>query len=302
MENDNRQWVADKMSFLNPPDAWNPDSTAALARFHQRRPGESWWYLATAAAVFIAAVVWFPAGRAVAQQLWQFLTVHRVAVIRVNSWPRGIAAPEIKMLGSMIPPIPASDVDQVRRRVNYEPRLPHPGVLSDSPRLSTTFSLAGGTIVKTAVLETALQKAGITGVTVPPEWDNAQLALHTSGVVVAEWPDIMLAQSLPLTLTAPPGFDFPVFSAIILRVLGVAPDEAQRLATQMGTAPPWLLPLDRDFDKFATIEEVQLASGPATLILEKDRTTIFWSVPDRVYLLSGKLSRELTIATANAVQ
>ncbi len=32
------------------------------------------------------------------------------------------------------------------------------------------------------------------------------------------------------------------------------------------------------------------------------RITVVWSVPDRVYLLSGKLSRELAIATANAVE
>jgi hypothetical protein len=40
----------------------------------------------------------------------------------------------------------------------------------------------------------------------------------------------VLAQSLPLTLTVPSNFDFPGFSALVLQVLGVAPDEARRLA------------------------------------------------------------------------
>jgi hypothetical protein len=32
------------------------------------------------------------------------------------------------------------------------------------------------------------------------------------------------------------------------------------------------------------------------------RIIVVWSVPDRVYLLTGTLSRELAIAVANAVQ
>ena len=56
------------------------------------------------------------------------------------------------------------------------------------------------------------------------------------------------------------------------------------------------------------MEEIVLNSGPATLLEEKaaagavKRLTVVWSVPDRVYLLSGNLSRELAIATAGAVQ
>jgi len=294
---------------LDPPAGWNPDPAAALMRLRNRRPiPSSPWYWTIAAALFTASILLLPPGRAAAQQFWQFLTVRRVAFIRVNPWPKGIPAPEVKLLGAMVPPIPANDVDQVRFRVHYDPRLPRPGVLSATPRLSTTFSLSGGTTIRVADLQLALQKAGVTGETIPSQWDGAQIAIHTSAVVIAEWPDIVFAQSLPITMTTPPGFDFPMFSALVLRILGVAPEEAQRLAKEMGTSPMWLAPLDRDFDKFATIEEIQLNNGPATLVRENPsngspaRITLVWSVPDRVYLLSGTLSRELTIATADAVQ
>jgi hypothetical protein len=181
-------------------------------------------------------------------------------------------------------------------------------VLSAVPRLSTTFSLSGGTVIRVADLQLAMEKTGVTGLTVPPQWEGAQLSIHTSAVVIAEWPDLVFAQSLPITMTVPPNFDFPAFSTLILRILGVGPEEAQRLAKQMGTTPAWLAPLDRDFDKYATMEEIQLVSGPATLVEEKsnngapDRITLLWSVPDRIYLLNGTLSRELTTAAANAVQ
>jgi hypothetical protein len=255
-----------------------------------------------AAALGIAAVGLLPAGRGVAQQIWQMLTVRRVAFIRVNSWPEGVPSPQVNLLGTPLPPIPARDVEEAQRRAHFVPRLPRPGVLSGAPSLYTTFGISEGMVVKVADLELALRKAGVPDQKVPAGWDGARVALHTSGLVLAQWPDIALAQSLPLTLSAPTTFDFATYSALILRVLGVGPDEAARLAQQMGTTPSWLAPVSKDFDKLATFEEIALNSGPATLVEQPGRITLFWSVPDRVYLLSGNVSRELAMATANAVQ
>jgi len=310
-----REWVGRQTELLDPPAGWQPDAAAALARFHQRtatqtpasilRRCPAW---AAAAAIVIAGLLALPEGRVAAQQFWQLLTVPRVAVIRVKGWPEGVPSPAVKVIGTPIPPIPARDLEEARWRVHFDPRVPRPGVLSQSPKFFTTFSMAAGTVVNTADLELAMRKAGITDQQVPPEWNGARLALHTSALVIAQWPDAALVQSLPLTLTAPAGFDFPAFSALVLRIVGVAPEEARRLAQRMGTIPQWLAPLARDNDEFATIEEITLNSGPATLYQERgrdgqvDRTTLAWSVPDRVYVLDGKLSRELTIAVANAVQ
>ena len=320
MENVNheelRHWVLQQTAHLDPPAGWHPDSRPALVRFHTRmeqaaRPRSMWlrwpaW--AAALALLIAGVLLLPEGRAAAQQIWQFLTVRRVAFIRVKGWPEGVRSPQVALIGTPLPPLPARDLDDARWRVHYDPRLPRPGVLSSSPRLYTTFSLSAGTVVHAPDLELALRKSGVTDQSVPPQWDGAKLAVHTSAIVIAEWPDIVLTQSLPLTLSAPEGFDFPAFSALVLRVLGVPPADAQRFAEQAGTAPPWLAPLASDFNQRATIEEITLNSGPATLMEAPagagsfKRITIVWSVPDRVYLLSGNVSRELAIATAGAVE
>ncbi len=320
MENANheevRQWVLQQAAYLDPPAGWNPDSRPALARFHESvekaaRSRAIWWRWAAwavALALVIAGILVLPEGRAAAQQIWQFLTVRRVAFIRVKGWPEGVRSPQVALIGTPLPPLPARDLDDARWRVHYDPRLPRPGVLSGSPRLYTTFSLSAGTVVQAADLELALRKAGITDQSVPPQWDGAKLAVHTSPIVIAEWPDVVLTQSLPLTLSAPDGFDFPAYSALVLRVLGVPPTDAQRFAEHAGTAPPWLAPLASDFNQRALIEEITLNSGPATLMDAPAadgafrRITIMWSVPDRVYLLSGNVSRELAIAAAGAVE
>src|SRR5580704_3117034 len=175
MEISNRQelsqWVAQQTAYLDPPEGWRPDTAAALTRFHamhaQRSP---WWrklIWATAALVGLFSLLLLPAGRVVAQQLWQFLTVRQVAFVRVKPWPEGVPHPEVKLIGVPIPPIPARDVDVARQRVNYNPRLPRPGVFSDSPRLSTTFSVSAGTVIHAADLQLALRKAGVKDQTVP---------------------------------------------------------------------------------------------------------------------------------------
>jgi hypothetical protein len=311
-----RDWVAEQTAHLDPPAGWQPDPAAALLRFHARattHPEPVVWRRASvwvaAAAALTAVFLLLPWGHVMAQQFWQYLTVPQVAFIRVNPWPEGVPSPAVNLIGIPIPPIPASDLDQASTRVRFAARLPHAFVFSGSPKLSTTFSMAAGTVVKVADLGLALRKAGITDQTVPPQWDGAQLALHTSAMVIAEWPDVVLVQSQPLTLTAPASFDFAAYSALILRIMGVSPDEAQRLASQMGTAPPWLAPISRDLRAGETIEQVTLNSGPATLVQEppagngtKSRITLCWSVPDRVYLLNGYITRELAITAANAVQ
>jgi len=307
MEN-TEQWVAKQMAYLDPPAGWHPDAATALGRFRDRKEVKraSWpAWAAAAAALGVALIVLLPAGRGVAQQVWQFLTVQRVGFIQVNSWPAGVPSPQVGIIGTPLPPIPARDVAEARARVQYDPRLPHAGVLSGNPQLYTTFGVSAGTVVKAADLQLALHKAGVTDLSVPAAWDGAQIALHTSGVVIAQWPDVVLAQSLPLTLTAPPGFDFPAYSALVLRVLGVSADQAQRLASQMGTTPPWLAPLVRDLTERGTIEEIALHSGPATLLQENGSVktvTVVWSVTDRVYVLRGTIDRGLAIAVADAVQ
>lgn len=295
------------MRHLEPLTEWQPDTEAALRRFHARaavasQPGPWWRWPVWAFAGIVAAILLWPEGRVVAQQFWQFLTVPKLAFVRVNAWPEGVPGPEIKLGSLPIPPQSARDIDEARGRVNYAPRLPRAGVLSGSPKLSTTIDLSAGIVIKTADLELALAKAGVTDLAVPRQWEGARLALHTSPLVIAEWPDAVLVQSLPLTLTASPNFDFDAFSAVILRIGGVSAADAARLAKSSDTIPPWLVPIPRELKAESTIEQVALNAGTATLVQDGKRVTITWTAPDRVYLLSGNIERGLAIAVANAVQ
>jgi len=306
-------WVREQTALLDPPSDWEPNARVALTRQHARmeavagrgvrRAGLLWAAVTTLAC---AALFLLPEARALAQQFWQYLTVGRVAVIRANAWPAGVPSPQINLAGIPIPPQRVNSIEEARWRAGFDPRLPTPGVLSGSPQLSVMLPMSMATVVKNADLKLALEKAGVRDQPVPERWDGSRLALHSSRIVIAEWPDLLLAQSLPLTITAPPGVDFPAWSAVILRILGVGANQAKELAERMGTIPVWLLPVDSEMGRGKTIREVSLRGGPGTLIEDSDkhggRVTVVWSVGDRVYLLSGRISAELAITTANAVE
>ena len=162
-----------------------------------------------------------------------------------------------------------------------------------------------GTVVKTADLELALQRAGVSDAVVREEWDGAQLAVHIGSTVMAEWNGVTLMQLLPAVLSTPPGFDLGAFATSVLRAVGMNGETAQRFGRKLAAAPALLLGIAAQ--DAVTIREVNLHTGPATLIDEigengqVERVAVLWNVPDRVYILSGAISAELATTVADSI-
>ena len=112
-------------------------------------------------------------------------------------------------------------------------------------------------------------------------------------------------QHPPIVFSAPPGFDFNAYWTAALRAAGVNREQARQLAERMTAVPT--MPLDLVMENKGVIREVNLRTGPATLIEEIGETgrvehvILIWSVTDRVYHLRAK-SEEQAIAVANSIQ
>jgi len=302
---------ANRIELLAPPADWQPDATAAYLRFAARlskkrrslkQPRLAW---AATAALLCVIVLVAPSSRVAAQQVWQWLTVRRVEVVRVDvdSLLAEAKSMQLQPLNKPAPPASARDIGEAAQIAGFTPRLPRPGSLSGAPQLSTQGPQSFGTTFRTADLELALRKAGVLDQAVPKQWDGAQIILQIGSTVTAAWPrpDLTLTQALPPKIVAPSGFDLGAFATAVLRGVGMSRETAQRFGQRMATEPMILMGI-RPQDMVAT-REVMLRSGPATLFEGfGDRIELLWSVPDRVYLLSGDVTEEVVTSIANSVE
>jgi hypothetical protein len=215
-------------------------------------------------------------------------------------------------------PQAVSNAAEAALRAGFSPRLPDSSVLSGSARLSVLGHMSFVAVIGTADLAQALRTAGVRDQPVPQQWDGAQLTLQIGATVTASWSDVsdersggMAWSDLTLTqgpmpvVTAPTGFDLEAFAVTGLRAAGMRnQDMVLRLAQHRTTAPALLFGYLTPYH-FVGAREVNLRTGPATLIEEfgsasqdagfgssdgmptVERLTLLWSAPDRVYVLSG---------------
>ena len=309
-------WVEKSVALLAPPADWEPNVRGAHARFEARlrqdRPQSAWkryWLLgAAAASLVIVALLMNPGTRALAQQLWQWMTLGRIEVARVDfdSLPEEAASLRIEAFSKpALPPQIVRDLQEAAQHAGFTPRLPRVGILPGAAQLSVMGPMSFGTVLRAADLELALHRAGVVDETVPPQWDGTRIALQIGATSYAEWPGVTLTQALPPEVSTPSGFDFGAFTTAVLRAAGMDREPAQRFGRHAATAPALLLGIGAEGE--VLIREVSLRTGPATLIEDYgdagqiERVTILWSAPDRVYILSGAISAELATAVANAV-
>jgi hypothetical protein len=262
---------------------------------------------ATAAAcVACVAVLVLPAPRAFAQRLWDRLFLGRVEVVRINFDDLPAELLRWEIVGWSGKPTIVADASAASRTAGFEPRLPRPGILRDEPKLFLTGSTTARIRLSVRDLEAGLRSAGASEVDVPPSWEGATLAVRISPILIAEYPEISLTQSLPIAVDIPAGFEMVRFLQTLFRIAGMEPRVAAHLSEKFAVNPTWFLGIPQD--EAVEVREVQLASGPGMLIEDFDdagqteRIALVWNAPDRIYAVSGKISRELAVSIANSIR
>ena len=318
MENADRpeltRWVEERLSLVAPPEDWNPNPAAAHARFKARLPAHRaprryWLAGAATASLAMAALLAVPSVRVFAQQVWQRLTAGRIEVVRVDfdSLPDEAKSLSAHLIQKPAPPQSAASAEEAARLAGFPPRLPAPGILAGSPRLSVLGPMSFGTTIQAADLELALRKAGVSDQPVPRQWDGAQIALAIGFTVTATWSDdTWFMQGLPPVISMPTGFDLGGFLGAVLRAAGMRSADARQLGRRIAASPAMLLGIGGE--EQVNIRDVKLRSGPGTVMEDfdehgrRERVAVVWSAPDRIYLLSGGFDVEKAIAVANAVE
>jgi hypothetical protein len=303
------------LTSVAPPDDWYPDADAASMRFKarllRRRRIRRRWFVGFGGALLASlALLLIPGTGVLAEQVWEWLTVGRIDIVRVDFDNLSDEAEALlpRLVSPPPPPESVANINEAAQRSGFLPRLPRAGLPVGAPRLSVTGPMSFGTVVRTNLLTRALQKAGVDDAEIRQGWDGAVLRLDVGAVVTADWDGMTLVQARPGVLSAPTEFDLAGFASAFFRAAGVTREMAAFLGQQAASAPALLLGVAAD--KPIAVRQIDLGTGPATLLEglgengQVQWVMVLWSAPDRVYILTvlgGSVTLERAKTLANSV-
>jgi len=300
-DRNDRDWVDERLETLKTADAPQPDVVQARAKLRAREGApaprsRSMWLLAAAAACLMLAVLPWP--RALAQQLWDRLVLGRIAIVQVDS--EGVSEDVASVFTMDSAPYEqenVADAAAAERIAGFRPLLPPDGILKGKAALSIVKrSVLATRPLKTADIERALARAGVTDIAVPKEWEGLTLTAEAGPVVVADYDGVQIMQSAPFQMNTPQGFQFGRFMEMAFRVFGRSADEAKVLGAKFEANPALVL----HFPEHEPVRDVALRSGTGIIVGDlssDDLICFFWNTPDRIYIVSATNVSERTLVT-----
>ncbi len=308
--NDTPSWVNGRLSSLDVPADWQPETGAALGRLTARRSGQRartvvWtWRVAMAAGV-LALLAATPPMRVAAQRAWEVLFARDVSVLRIDmdAVPAAVwDALQTPVTTNGISHRSVASADEAARIAGFTVAQVPEGLMPATPAWSVVSPVSGELVLRVDALEKAAQVTGARDVVVPPDWDGARIRVETASLVLSAYGETMLMQTRPIAIAVPPGFDMPSFVAVALRLLGFDAAQASMLSQKTAVAPVAFLGIPRG--ERVQISEVPLGSGTGTLIRDLDGgdLTVIWSSVDRLYVLTGPIADDAAFAVANALE
>lgn len=301
------RWVDRHMDVLKPVDDYDPDTVRARARLRERQsapPPRRGAWLAITVAGCLALLALLPWPRALAQEVWNRLVLGRVEVVEID---REDLSEEITSVFVMEPhpfePEPVATIADAERIAGFRPLLPPAGILKGTPALSVVKNVGLSTKpLKTADIERALARAGVSDLSVPRQWDGLTLTADAGPVVIAAYDSVEIMQSAAFTMNTPPGFQFGRFMEMAFRVFGRGPDEAKALGAKFEANPALLV----HFPERAPVRDVALRSGNGIIVGDlrgDDVVCFFWNTSDRIYIVSATHVTEQTlVALADSIR
>ena len=301
MQNDN-QWLIDKLATIKP--AWTPNPAPArealFARLEKPEARRAWLPLVGVVAAAFTLFAIFN-GRALAQDLWFYLFLNRIDVVRLDA-----SRLPFDTHVSSNPRVQAvEDLDQAGAKAGFWPKFPTLDTLDGKPLIGVIGQMTVQQQIDVPRLESALKLAGAGDVKVPAQWQGLTLSMKVGPLVEMNYKgQVEVLQARPFELRIPNGFPLATFAELALRAAGVSWWEARALAERFAANPAWLL--DIPTEEAALVQEIQLRSGKALIVEDRsahstvERVTLLFHTADRVYSISAP-NRELCVQVANSL-
>ncbi len=280
---------------------------------------------AVAAAAAVTVVFAVPSVRVSAQALLDVFRVKRFAAVEFQESRRELLASMEKGRGFMIfdrqekilDPGPATHVasrEAAAAQAGFAVSVP--GYLPDSLVADSLFIQGEGAMrmaVSEARLRSLLGRLDLDDVKVPAGLDGQWIEIRKPPVVMqrfrSEKRRVMLLQARSPEVKLPAGWNLEQLGEIGLRILGLDPGEARRIAKATDWRNTLLVPLPMNA---ATFRQVTVRGQSGLLITTTAEPTadgngnrmlaiVMWSEGDRVFCLQGDLSAQDLMQMAESV-
>lgn len=285
--------------------------------------------LAGGLAVAALAVAFaFPAVRATAQQVLDLFRVREFAVVSVDETnldrlkehrfdpEKILGGGAVETLQQPGPPRYFADVAAAERATGFDVQVP---AFVAGPLQADSVMVSGeGRVrvtVATAPLREAMDLLGITDLELPAGLDGQVIEARVPAAVVQTFRSsgrrrAALVQAESPEIALPPGTDMKRLGEILLRVMGIRPDEARRLAGVIDWNNTLLVPVLPSATRFQQVS----VNGARGVMLQTERTAtpdgadrgpgnaLLWTRGGRVYALLGNVSEVDMVQMAESVR
>lgn len=303
--------TSERIQLLAASERPTPDVERALEATllrHQQARQTSQQHLLTTALVTgtaLALLVGTPSVRAWAQEVWAEFRVQRFSVMPVNlqGLPFELLLPNVFPVGKGgSAPQKTLDPAEAGQWAGFAVRLPRTPLLPYQPQLAVSAPWTIQRPVEGKKITAALHKLGRAPIEVPPGLDQTLVGVRFGPSVQAhfgECPQLVgpwrscafLWQSTLPVILAPPNVSLEVLSNFSLRLLGLRPEDAQRLATHLVKSPALFQPPS---EEYAYYQELRVKDSDALLTVYKPDARgevayhLAWVTGERAYSLFGR--------------
>ena len=301
--------AAEAAETIRRPSAWRPALAGAFA-------------LTVCAALFM-----LPAVRATAQQMLDLFRVHDFAVVTIdesrleqlkntNFDAKSLLGGNVEELQKPGPPQFFTSIEAANAAAGFA--AARPGDLPRGLALDTVIVRGEArerVTVNTQPLRQMMDVLNITDLAIPPGLDGQQVSLYMPKIMVQQYKNprggkAMFMQAGSPEIGLPPGVELGRFGEIGLRVLGLSPAEAKRMAASIDWRSTLLVPVASTATRFQQIT----VNGAKGLYLETSEThtrngkahgsggVVMWSRDNRIYAIAGNLEHVGLVAMAESVR
>lgn len=244
--------------------------------------------------LLIVVALSFPAVRAAASDFLGLFRVDKFAPISISPEQlalleevaeSGFYPGEIEMIEELGAPQIVGSLAEAEAKARLQARLPSTLAEPDS-----VYFLDGGQgrlIVNVENARSILEIAGADPALIPDTLNGEAVDVKVYPAVSLNWnAGIVLLQSPSPLVEYPEDIDVAALGKALLQILGMEPEQAERIANSIDWTSTLLVPIP---ENMATFDEIQIdgVSGLALSSLDGNNAAVLWQKLGTIYVLSG---------------